>query len=93
MKPNVGFEPTTFRFQVDKFAVSILKLAPPDGFEPPNVGIKIRGLTTWRKGYKLWYPVQVTILCLTLIRGVLYHLTNRAYLVVRVTLEVTHSSV
>jgi hypothetical protein len=51
MKPNVGFEPTTFRFQVDKFAVSILKLAPPDGFEPPNVGIKIRGLTTWRRGY------------------------------------------
>ena len=34
MKPNVGFEPTTFRFQVDKFAVSILKLAEGIGIEP-----------------------------------------------------------
>ena len=40
MKPNVGFEPTTFRFQVDKFAVSILKLAPRNGLEPLNVGIR-----------------------------------------------------
>ena len=54
MKPNVGFEPTTFRFQVDKFAVSILKLAPLQGFEPQNVGIKIRCLRpTWRKGYNM----------------------------------------
>ena len=34
MKPNVGFEPTTFRFQVDKFAVSILKLVRGKGVEP-----------------------------------------------------------
>ena len=40
MKPNVGFEPTTFRFQVDKFAVSILKLVRGKGIEPLTTGWK-----------------------------------------------------
>ncbi len=56
MKPNVGIEPTTYRL-ID-FAVSILKLAPPQGFEPRNVGIKIRCLRpTWRRGYLIWLRI------------------------------------
>jgi hypothetical protein len=73
MKPNVGFEPTTFRFQVDKFAVSILKLAPLQGFEPQNVGIKIRCLRpTWRKGYIFGSHGQFRNVDLSLIKRVLF---------------------
>jgi hypothetical protein len=43
MKPNTGIEPVTYR--LDSFAVSIPKLAPRNGLEPLNVGIKIRCLT------------------------------------------------
>src|SRR5690606_33652162 len=31
-------------------AFSISNLAAPDGFEPPNAGVRVRGLTTWRRG-------------------------------------------
>ena len=32
-------------------------LAPPDGLEPPNVGIKIRCLTNLAKGVKLHFKL------------------------------------
>ena len=37
-------------------------MAPPDGFEPPNDGIKTRCLTTWRRGYKISKFLKIYVL-------------------------------
>jgi len=46
--PRLGSNQRLIGYQPITLPLSYAGMAGDDGFEPPNVGIKIRGLTAWR---------------------------------------------
>ena len=51
--PGLGLRiPTQKKNSVESFGLSAIPLAGAEGLEPPNVGTKIRCLTTWRRPIK-----------------------------------------